>query len=574
MIRLFSLFLCTSLLIGCDQGTQTAEPVADNASPTVDLTQSAIDAFDRAEVTADLMKHTEILSTDEFEGRAPATKGEELTIAHLEKEFKALGLQPGNSQVEGEASFFQTVSVTEIITNSDTSLKLSGSNYNVELAYGTESMVGTQQQIDKVDVVDSELVFVGFGIVAPERNWNDYEGIDVTGKTVVILVNDPGYHTQDPEVFNGNAMTYYGRWTYKYEEAARQGAAAALVVHETGAAGYGWDVVSNSWSGPQITLKADDLNVDKNKIEGWLTLESAQALFTAVGMDYEEMKKSATQQGFKPVPMGDVKASVSIENTIRHSESQNVIAVLPGTERPDETIIYTAHWDHLGVNTELEGDQIFNGAIDNATGTAGLIALAKQFKEHPVAPKRSIVFLAVTAEESGLLGSKWYGENPLFPLSKTVANINMDAMGMNGSMKDVVVVGYGSSELEDYLKEAADKTGRYLSPEPTPERGYYYRSDHFNFAKNGVPALYAEGGIDHHEHGKAFGEQKAQEYTDIAYHKPADEFDPNWDASGAVDDLTLHFAIGYKLSQESTFPNWREGNEFKGIRDKSRGSAD
>lgn len=531
-----------------------------------------LEYFDRETVGQEVMKHAEILSSDEFGGRAPATKGEELTIAYLENEFRTLGLEPGNTNVEGGPSFFQTVPVTEITTDPNTALELSGANYEVSLAYAEDMMVGTQQQIDSIEVKASDLVFVGFGIVAPERNWNDYEGIDVTGKTVVVLVNDPGYHTQDPSLFNGNAMTYYGRWTYKYEEAARQGAAAALIVHETGAAGYGWGVVSTSWAGPQITLRSDNLNVDKNKIEGWLSLDAADELFKAVGMDYEEMKAAATKPGFKPVPMGDIKASVSIENTIRHSESQNVIAVLPGTERPDETIVYTAHWDHLGINFRYPNDSIFNGAIDNATGTAGLLAVAKQFTQHPVPPKRSIVFLGVTAEESGLLGSKWYGENPLFPLSKTVANINMDALAMNGSMNDVVVVGYGSSELENYLKAGAELQGRYISPEPTPEKGYYYRSDHFNFAKHGVPALYAEGGIDSAEHGKEWGAQKAQEYTDIRYHQPADEFDPNWDVNGAVDDLALHFYVGYILSQENTFPNWFEGNEFKAIRDQSRQS--
>lgn len=554
------------LLTACDQQTTNTELTSASATTQPMPAASEILAqFDRSAVSADLMQHIQVLASDEFEGRAPATKGEELTIAYLEKEFINLGLQPGN-----KGSFFQTVPVTAITTNRDTALSLAGSTYQATLTYATEMMVSTQQQISEITVSDSELVFVGFGIVAPERNWNDYEGVDVTGKTVVILVNDPGYHTQEPALFNGNTMTYYGRWTYKYEEAARQGAAAALIVHETGAAGYGWDVVANSWSGPQITLKADNLNADKNQIEGWLTLTSAQALFAAAGMDYETMKSAATQQGFKPVAMADIKASVTIENSIRHSESQNVIAIMPGSERPEETIIYTAHWDHLGMDPELEGDQIYNGAIDNATGTAGLLALARQFKNNPVPPKRSIVFLSVTAEESGLLGSAWYGENPVFPLAQTVANINIDAMGMNGSMQDVVVVGYGSSELEDYLQTAVEAAGRYITPEPTPERGFYYRSDHFNFAKHGVPALYAEGGIDHHEFGKAYGEQKAQEYTDIAYHQPADEFNPHWDPSGAVDDLALLFTVGYTLSQQSTFPEWYEGNEFKAIRDQQR----
>ena len=430
-------------------------------------------------------------------------------------------------------------------------------------------MVGTQQQIPFVTVQGSEVVFVGYGIVAPERNWNDYANIDVTDKTVIILVNDPGYATQDPELFNGNAMTYYGRWTYKYEEAARQGAAAALIVHETGAAGYPWEVVSSSWSGPQIGLQAADLNADKNEIEGWLTLDSAEAMFDGAGLDYHQLKAAAAEPGFTAVPLADFRASVSLENSVRNSESQNVIAAIPGTLRPDETIIYTGHWDHLGMNLELEGDQIYNGAVDNATGTAALLALAHLHSQQ-AAPERTIVFLAVTAEESGLLGSRWYSEHPIYPLATTVANINIDAMNVNGIMRDVVVVGYDSNELQNYLEDAAAKQDRYLRAEPNPERGYYYRSDHFNFAKVGVPALYAESGEDSVEFGMEWGAERAQDYTDNRYHAPSDEYDPNWDLSGAAADILMFFDVVNTLSGESTFPNWFEGNEFKGIRDASR----
>jgi Zn-dependent M28 family amino/carboxypeptidase len=530
------------------------------------LAEPRVAASDSAEIEAMLHQHIAVLASDEFEGRAPATPGEEKTINYLRSEFEALGIGPGNGD-----SYFQSVSVTEITTASDAVLTFSGSNYDAKLEYATEMMVGSQQQIPTTSISDSELVFVGYGVVAPERNWNDYAGIDVVGKTVVILVNDPGYATQDPEVFNGNAMTYYGRWTYKYEEAARQGAAGALIVHETGPAGYGWEVVSGSWSGPQIGLQADNLNSDKNDIEGWLTLDSAEALFAGAGLNYQQLKATAAQPGFSAVPLGDVTASVAIQNSVRTSLSQNVIAMIPGTDRAQETIIYTAHWDHLGVNPEIPGDNIYNGAADNATGTAALLAMAKMHADAGPAP-RSIVFLAVTAEESGLLGSRWYAEHPVFPLATTVANINIDVLNTYGPMHDIVVVGNGSSELEAYLEEAAAAQGRHLVEEPNPERGYYYRSDHFNFAKAGVPALYAESGEDSVEFGSQWGAEQAQDYNENRYHAPSDEYDPSWNLEGAAQDILLYFDVASKLSRESRFPNWLEGNEFKGIRDATSAS--
>jgi Zn-dependent M28 family amino/carboxypeptidase len=387
---------------------------------------------------------------------------------------------------------------------------------------------------------------------------------------VVILVNDPGYASQDPNLFNGNAMTYYGRWTYKYEEAARQGAAAAIIVHETGPAGYGWGVVNNSWTGPQIGLTAANLNGDRAEIEGWVTQETAAAIFDGAGLDFQALQAEAAQPGFSAVPMSDLRLNVSVENSVRTSLSQNVIATIPGTTRAEETIIYTAHWDHLGMVPDLEGDQIYNGASDNATGTAGLLALAYLHSQQPP-PDRSIVFLAVTAEESGLLGSQWYAEHPVYPIAKTVANINMDNMNTFGRTRDVVVVGARSSELEDYLDEAAAEQGRYLQNEPTPERGYYYRSDHFNFAKVGVPALYAESGEDNVELGREYGAAQAQDYTDNRYHQPSDEYDPNWDMAGAAEDLLLYFNITSRLANGTEFPRWYVGNEFKAIRDASAG---
>ena len=553
-MRLTFLLLCsTPFLVSCGEEVQAPPQVA-----TGYVEDSAT-----TEIEDILHRHVAVLASDDFEGRAPATPGEEKTIAYLMAAFEQEGVGPGNGD-----SYFQTVDVTEITTAGDAVLHLQGTDYEASFNYGEQMMVSTQQQIPFVTVQGSDVVFVGYGIVAPERNWNDYAAIDVTDKTVIILVNDPGYATQDPELFNGNAMTYYGRWTYKYEEAARQGAAAALIVHETGPAGYGWDVVSSSWSGPQIGLTAADLNGDRAEIEGWLTLDSAEAIFDGAGLNYQELKEAAAQPDFRAVSLGDIRAAVSIENAVRTSTSNNVIAAIPGTERPDETIIYTAHWDHLGVNVEVEGDNIWNGAADNATGTAGLLALARLHRQ-AAAPERTVVFLAVTAEESGLLGSQWYAENPIYPIPTTVANINMDNLNTFGPTRDVVVVGARSSELENYLEAAAGAQGRYVDAEPNPERGYYYRSDHFNFAKVGVPALYAESGEDNIEHGREWGAAQAQDYTDNRYHAPSDEYDPDWDLSGAAEDIKMYFQIGNQLANESTFPEWFDGNEFKAARDAS-----
>ena len=515
-----------------------------------------------------LHRHTAILASDAFGGRAPATDGEALTTAYLVKQFRALGLAPGNGD-----SYLQRVPVTELSIDAGATLAMKGKNFSTQLEYGDEMVVSTEKQVEATALEDSKMVFVGYGIVAQERNWNDYAGVDVRGKTVVILVNDPGYATQDESLFNGNAMTWYGRWPYKYEEAARQGAAGALIVHETGAAAYGWQVVYNSWSRPQISLTAKDRNAGKSEVIGWLSQESARTLFAGAGLDYDAEVAAAARPGFRARPLGDIRASISLSNTIRTSESDNVVAIIPGIDRPGEAIVYSAHWDHLGINPKVEGDNIYNGAKDNATGIAGLLALARLFSELPEVPPRTVVFLAVTAEESGLLGSQWYGENPLFPHATTVANINMDGLNVYGPMRDVVVVGYGNSELEDYLRTAvAEQPGRYVTREPHPERGSYYRSDHFNFARHGVPALYAKSGEDSFAHGREWGAKQAQDYTDQLYHSPQDEYNPDWDLSGAALDIMLYFEIGRRLSGESTYPNWYPGNEFRDIRDASASS--
>jgi len=513
--------------------------------------------------TDELIEDVKVLSSDEFEGRFPASPGEEKTVSFIKDEFEKAGLKPGNGD-----SFYQEVPLVEITASPLTKLEITGSDKPLEFDYKEDFVAVTLRVQEKISLDDSDMVFVGYGIVAPEYQWNDYEGIDVKGKTVVMLVNDPGFANQKPELFNGKAMTYYGRWTYKYEEAARQGAACAVIIHETEPAAYGWEVVQNGWTGPNFSLVSEDGNASRCAVESWITLETAQAVFNAAGKDYDELKKKAAQHGFNAEPLG-LKASLEFENKIRKAASRNVIGLLPGSALKDEYIIYTAHWDHFGINPELEGDQIFNGALDNATGTAALIELAEAFKALGSPPQRSILFLAVTAEEQGLLGSAYYATNPIYPLNKTAAVINMDSLNIYGKMKDIRVVGYGQSELDDYVQAYAEEVGRIVKPDPTPEKGSFYRSDHFPFAKQGVPALNAGSGVQHIKKGEEWGLAQKEKYIQEKYHKPADEYDSSWDLSGLWDDLHMYFTLGYRLSMSDDFPEWKEGSEFKLIREKA-----
>lgn len=519
--------------------------------------EAAVASLDTDELAHDV----QILSSDEFEGRFPASLGEEKTIEFLKKEFEKVGLKPGNGQ-----SFFQEVPLVEITAMPQTELVVTGGKNPLEFAYKDDFVGVTLRVQEKVAVENSDMIFVGYGIVAPEYEWNDYEGIDARGKTVVMLVNDPGFATEDPELFNGRTMTYYGRWTYKYEEAARQGAACAIIIHETEPAAYGWSVVRNGWTGPNFSLVSEDGNASRCAVESWITLETARTIFEAAGQDYDHLKKSAAKPGFRAVPL-DLKASLALENSIRKTVSRNVIGLLPGSERSDEYIIYTAHWDHFGKDPNLEGDQIFNGALDNATGTSALIELAEAFQQLGSPPLRSILFMAVTAEEQGLLGSDYYATHPIYPLNKTVAVINMDSLNIYGRMKDIRIVGYGQSELDEYVKGYAEEVGRVVLPNPTPEKGSFYRSDHFPFAKQGVPALSAGSGIQHLEKGEEWGRAQKESYIREKYHQVSDEYDPNWDLSGMREDLHMYFMIGYRLSMESSFPDWNEGSEFKSKRD-------
>lgn len=509
----------------------------------------------------DVVQWTQTLSSDEFQGRAPSSPGEERTIAYLRDEFQKLGLQPGNA-----GDFYQPVPLVDITVQGEPALEVKGKGDALRFTHGSEGVFWTKRVVESVALEDSELVFAGYGVVAPEYGWNDYEGLDVAGKTVVLLVNDPGFASGDESLFNGRTMTYYGRWTYKYEEAARQGAAGALIIHDTDPAGYGWDTVRNSWTGPLFDLVRSDDNMSRVAVEGWLTLDAAKSVLERAGQNLQALQQQALSKDFQAVELG-LSASLSLSNKLRRSTSNNVLAVLPGSENSEEYVVYMAHWDHFGLDESLEGDQIYNGALDNATGIAGLLALAKAFSGLAEPPSRSVLFLAVTAEEQGLLGSAYYTANPVYPPRRTVAAINMDGLNILGPMKDITVIGYGNSQLDDYLDEAAKQAGRTVRPDPEPEKGYYYRSDHFSFAKVGIPALYTDAGIDHVEHGQEWTRKKREEYIANNYHRVSDEYDPSWDMSGAVDDLRILFGIGYRIADSSDYPNWREGTEFKAVRD-------
>ncbi|AFU97538.1 M28 family metallopeptidase [Simiduia agarivorans] len=554
-LRLWAALAMSALgLVACDRAEQ-----AESGDRPVDARAAQVQQFaDR------LHQHVAVLASDEFEGRAPATPGEEKTVNYLAQEFAKLGLVPGN-----DGSWFQNVPVVASTLTNTPVLNLTAGEQTLALQYGTDMMAWTKRETESAGLADSELVFVGYGIVAPEYNWNDYRDLDVKGKTVVVLVNDPGYATQDDNLFTGNAMTYYGRWTYKYEEAARQGASGVLIVHETGAAGYPWEVVSGSWSGDQISLASDSKGAERVAVEGWLHNDQARKLFAMVGQDFDALVKAAASAEFKPVPLA-ASASIRLENELRYSESRNVVALVPGHKRSDEVVIYTAHWDHLGKKPGAEGeDHIFNGAVDNATGTSALLGLAEAFMAVEQSLQRSVLFVAVTAEESGLLGSAYYAQNPVFAAYKTVGGINMDAMNVNGPTRDVVVIGYGASEMDDLLKAAADKQQRTLVREPTPEKGFFYRSDHFNLAKVGVPMLYAKGGNDNRDHGHDYGKAQAADYGAHRYHKPADEYDPEWNLLGAAEDMQLYYDIGYRLATGAEYPKWRATSEFNAPRASS-----
>ena len=510
------------------------------------------------------------LSSDAYEGRAPTTPAEDKTVAYIVKRFQAAGLKPGNPQGTRDGGWTQDVPMVELTANDVQPLTFTGGKAPVTMAYRTDMVAATYRVVPSVAIGNSPVVFVGYGINAPEKGWNDYAGLDVHGKTVVILVNDPDWQTMTRQgPFEGRAMTYYGRWTYKFEEAARQGAAAALIVHDTEPAAYPWAVVQSSWTGPQYELDETGGHADQSQLIGWMQLPKAKELFASAGKDFTALAAAAKVKGFKPVPLG-VTLSGGFSNGIRRQASRNVVGILPGTTAPQDVVLYTAHWDHLGRCDAVDGDDICNGALDNASGVAGLVALAEA-QAKAGAAKRSIMFMSVTAEESGLLGSRYYAEHPLYPLSHTVGGVNMDGLNVKGRARDFVLAGAGKSEIEDLATTLVAAQGRTISPEAHPERGGYYRSDHFSFAKLGVPMLDGGSGQNLVKGGEAAGNAAAEDYVAHRYHKPQDQYDPTWDWSGAVDDLDLYYTLGRRLADDTTlWPNWYKAAEFRAIRDKSR----
>ncbi|MBI2950371.1 MAG: M28 family peptidase [Verrucomicrobia bacterium] len=559
-------FVVRILLLACCWSAvdPSRAQVANQRTPAAAETQAALDSI-RSE---ELLKHIRVLASDEFEGRAPGTHGEELTVNYLIEQCKRLGLKPGNP----DGTYIQNVPMVGFTPQPSFSYRVG--NQTTEVAFPAECVVWSPWFVPEVDVVDSEMIFVGYGVVAPEYGWDDFKDVDVRGKTIVMLINDPAIPDPndpgklDDKMFRGRAMTYYGRWTYKYEIAAAKGAAAAIIVHETGPAGYPYFVLVSSNSRENFDLQSPNKNRDRASVESWITLDQAKKFFAAAGHDFDSLKQSAIRRDFRPVPLAS-KATFRIKTALREVASRNVAALLEGSDAKlkNELVIYTAHWDHLGKNPKMDGDQIFNGALDNASGTAGLIELAEAFTKLRPAPRRSTLFLFVTAEEKGLLGAKYYATHPLYPLTKTLANLNMDVINPWGRTRDINVIGYGSTTLEDVLQDFARAQGRVVTPDSEPEKGRFYRSDHFEFAKLGVPALYLKAGVEFIGKPAGYGQQKSDEYTTRDYHKPSDEVKPDWDLSGAVEDLRVLFNVGYRVAQGDTYPEWKPGTEFKARRE-------
>ncbi len=512
-----------------------------------------------------LIQHVQVLASDSFMGRQPASPGGRYTTEYIREQLAEMGILPGNGD-----RYYQEVPMVSITAVDISPMRIHSGKGTLELNYGSDFVAGGRQVREAVDIRGSELVFAGFGIVAPEYDWNDYEGLDVKGKTVVVLVNDPGFGPGNEDIFRDEAMTYYGRWSYKYEEAARQGAAAVLIIHETEPASYGWPVVENSWSGTQLYLFSPDSNRGSLDAEAWISLDAAKRLFAAAGMEGYDFRSEAKKRSFRSFAL-PMTMDLSFRNEITTSSSDNVIGLIRGSKRPDEYIVYTAHWDHLGVGKAYNGDSIYNGAVDNATGVATVLEIGRTFAESEKAPDRSIVLLLVTGEESGLLGSLHYAQNPIYPPAQTVANINMDALYPFARWKDVTVVGYGQSEMDDIADTVAGNMGRYVQANPHPEAGYFFRSDHFNFAKIGVPAFYAKGSSEDMEKGKAFGEKIFRYYRDSLYHQVTDEYDPQrWNPEGFAAEVEFMYRMGRALAFSDFWPEWKPGSEFREIREKSR----
>ncbi|HJR08278.1 MAG TPA: M28 family metallopeptidase [Pyrinomonadaceae bacterium] len=567
-----------TLSIACVQAPTTNQATNANNAPATTTAAATIPAELKPALDTikadDILAHTKVLSSDEYEGRGPGTKGEELTVKYLTEQYQRLGLKPGNP----DGTYVQKVPLVGFTGAPRASFAANGKT--IDLKFPTDYVAVSRRFVPESKVENSDIVFVGYGVVAPEYGWDDYKGVDVKGKTILMLINDPAVPDAsdasklDEKMFKGNAMTYYGRWTYKYEIARDKGAAAAIIIHETGPAGYPYEVVSGSWSRENFDIQTPDKNMSRAAVEGWITLDRAKELLTASGQDFDALKKAAVTKDFKPVTL-NAKANFEVKNTLREINSANVVAKLEGSDAAlkNEYVVYSAHWDHLGRDPKIQGDQIFNGALDNASGTAAMLEIAEAFTKISPAPKRSVLFLSVTAEEKGLLGAKYYAENPLYPLNKTLANINMDGVNQWGRTKDITMVGDDNSTLIDLLRDIAGAQNRTVKPDPEPEKGFYYRSDHFEFAKVGVPALYTDAGTDYIGKDPAYSKQKRDEYTEKDYHKPSDEIKPDWDLSGAIEDAQLLTLIGYRVAQGDKFPEWKAGSEFKAKRDKTMSGA-
>jgi Zn-dependent M28 family amino/carboxypeptidase len=552
------------LILAACNSQQSSPPSQTAASPPAPARPAPVvptpEGHSTASINAsDFAARLQKISSDAFEGRKPGTIGERMSTAWIKDQFEQIGLKPGNKD-----NWFQTVPMIETtLLDADTvAFDVTAPAGSEHFAFRTDMIVNTLDGSHTVDLKDSPIVFAGYGVVAPEYEWNDYAGLDVKGKTVIVLVNDPGWGNQDAALFKGNALTYYGRWTYKYEEAARQGAAACLIVHETAGAGYPWDVVVSSWSGPQDALPPREDPAPRLKVAGWLNTEAAQRLFAKAGADFAALKKSADARGFTPTAL-DAKLSTSFKNKIDNTSSENVLGMIRGSTRPDEVVVYSAHWDHLGKDPNLKGDAIYNGAIDNGTGIAGLLEIAEAFAHQQPPPERSVLFAAFTLEEAGLIGSRYYVTHPAFALDKTVVDINMDALPIIGPTRNIAVIGWGQSQLDDFIREAAAAQQRTIVPDETPEKGFFFRSDQLNFARLGVPVLYARSGLELVDDGEEAGRAAWADYTANRYHKPADEYDANWDYRGVVQDLDAFYAVGRKLADETVFPDWKVGADFR-----------
>ncbi|MCL3782103.1 M28 family peptidase [Prolixibacteraceae bacterium JC049] len=512
---------------------------------------------------ANIEKHIQELSNNKYKGRKPMSDTEEISIGYIAEQMKEIGLAPANN-----GSYFQNVPLMKVKSQISPTLDIQLKKETLNLKKLDEYITFSRKVKPALEIEDSEIIFAGFGITAPEYQRNDFEGVDVKGKTILVFVNDPGYGKKD-SYFKGNTMTYYGRWTYKFEEAARRGAKACIIIHETGPAGYPWAVVRNNAETAKMYLQDKDGYKNRCDLEGWITRKAAEKLFASYGKSFDEMKQMALQKDFKPFSM-NAKASAWIKSEFQYGESKNVCGMIKGTERPDEAIVYTAHWDHLGVGRVIKGDSIYNGATDNASAVSWMLEMARAFKAQKPAPKRSILFLSVTAEEQGLLGSYHYTKHPIFPMNKTVACINTDVILFLGSFNDVTLTGNGQSELDLWVEEEAKALGRYIAPDPQPDNGMYFRSDHFPFAKLGVPSLFAKGYIDAKEYGPEKTLQLVKDYWKNIYHKPQDEYVKERDnLQGLVDDARLMYRVGAKLANSNEFPKWNPTSEFKAIREKS-----